>query len=645
MKKLKNLSIGTKLLIFVVISVTIAITIIVSTTLLQFNSFNHTINEEQAIKGMEGLNSLIEDYKEQSLRHAKMISLNPDIINAIENKEDSSIYSIVNSIANYAKIDFITVTDSNGIVLARTHDAISRGDNVSGQASIQMALKGNAFANVESDDIIKLSARASAPVKNESGAIIGTVSTGYMLDKVEIMDNLKQIYKTDLTIFLGDVRYNTTIIQNGNRLVGTKLNSEVADIVLNKKQRYIGNAEILGTPYVCAYMPLMDSNNQAIGVVFSGQPTSQVITAIYQIMAALSTVSIIVILALSALIFYYIKRSVTKPLFEVVSAAEKIADGNLDVSIEFNSNDEIGNLCRGFNKMTQNLNEVINNIDIAAKQVASGSSQLSASSIALSQAATEQSSSIQELTATLDEISVHTKQNAQNANNANELAEISKSNAIKGNEQMKEMLHSMDDINKSSNNISKIIKVIDEIAFQTNILALNAAVEAARAGQHGKGFAVVAGEVRDLAMRSAKAAKETTELIENSVKSVESGTVIATKTAEALESIVEDISKVAHLVNDIAIASNEQASKIIQVNQSINQVSLAIQTNSSTSEESASASQELSSQAELLKEQVSKFVLMKNKTYSKECLKTIDPEIIKTLEEISERDKTDSLSI
>lgn len=165
MKKLKNLSIGTKLLIFVVISVTIAITIIVSTTLLQFNSFNHTINEEQAIKGMEGLNSLIEDYKEQSLRHAKMISLNPDIINAIENKEDSSIYSIVNSIANYAKIDFITVTDSNGIVLARTHDAISRGDNVSGQASIQMALKGNAFANVESDDIIKLSARASAPVK------------------------------------------------------------------------------------------------------------------------------------------------------------------------------------------------------------------------------------------------------------------------------------------------------------------------------------------------------------------------------------------------------------------------------------------------------------------------------------------------
>lgn len=645
MKKLKNLSIGTKLLIFVVISVTIAITIIVSTTLLQFNSFNHTINEEQAIKGMEGLNSLIEDYKEQSLRHAKMISLNPDIINAIENKEDSSIYSIVNSIANYAKIDFITVTDSNGIVLARTHDAISRGDNVSGQASIQMALKGNAFANVESDDIIKLSARASAPVKNESGAIIGTVSTGYMLDKVEIMDNLKQIYKTDLTIFLGDVRYNTTIIQNGNRLVGTKLNSEVADIVLNKKQRYIGNAEILGTPYVCAYMPLMDSNNQAIGVVFSGQPTSQVITAIYQIMAALSTVSIIVILALSALIFYYIKRSVTKPLFEVVSAAEKIADGNLDVSIEFNSNDEIGNLCRGFNKMTQNLNEVINNIDIAAKQVASGSSQLSASSIALSQAATEQSSSIQELTATLDEISVHTKQNAQNANNANELAEISKSNAIKGNEQMKEMLHSMDDINKSSNNISKIIKVIDEIAFQTNILALNAAVEAARAGQHGKGFAVVAGEVRDLAMRSAKAAKETTELIENSVKSVESGTVIATKTAEALESIVEDISKVAHLVNDIAIASNEQASKIIQVNQSINQVSLAIQTNSSTSEESASASQELSSQAELLKEQVSKFVLMKNKTYSKECLKTIDPEIIKTLEEISERNKTDSLSI
>lgn len=308
----------------------------------------------------------------------------------------------------------------------------------------------------------------------------------------------------------------------------------------------------------------------------------------------------------------FISNSIKKPINKMVDASKRLADGDLDIYLEINTKDEIGVLAKSFSQMAANFNEVMTNINSASEQVASGSRQVSDSSMSLSQGATEQASSIEELTASIEEIASQTRLNAQNANQANELAESAKHNASQGNEQMKMMLKSMDEINDSSNSISKIIKVIDEIAFQTNILALNAAVEAARAGQHGKGFAVVAEEVRNLAARSANAAKETTAMIEGSIKKVEGGTKIANETAAALVQIVGSIEKVSNLVGDIAVASNEQAIGVDQVNQGISQIADVVQTTSATSEETAAASEELSSQAEMLKHQVARFKLKRS---------------------------------
>ena len=258
------------------------------------------------------------------------------------------------------------------------------------------------------------------------------------------------------------------------------------------------------------------------------------------------------------------------------------------------------------------MNSVFSEISSAADQVDSGTNEVSNGSQALSQGATEQASAIEQLTASVSEVAVQTRQNALNANQANEISASTRSSAITGNEQMQDMLHSMKEINQSSTDISKIIKVIDEIAFQTNLLALNAAVEAARAGQHGKGFAVVAEEVRNLSARSANAAKETTAMIEGSIKKVEEGTKIANNTAQALNMIVEGVEKSSQLVGDIATASNNQASAVAQINTGIEQVSQVVQTNSATAEQSAAASVELSEQTQLLKEMVGKFKLRNN---------------------------------
>lgn len=337
----------------------------------------------------------------------------------------------------------------------------------------------------------------------------------------------------------------------------------------------------------------------------------------------------------------HLANGVYEHIEETSRVLTEMANGNLNVEITGAYHGDFVELKESTNKIIESFNETLGEINTAAEQVSAGTRQVSDSSQSLSQGSTEQAASVEEITASVTEIAAQTKENAVNANKANEMAEFVKKNAADGNREMQNVLKAMEEINLSSNNISKIIKVIDDIAFQTNILALNAAVEAARAGQHGKGFAVVAEEVRNLAARSANAANETTGMIEESIKKAVDGKKITEFTADALNKVTENIVSVVDIINGIAVASNDQATAIGQINQAIEEVSKVTQTNTATAEETASASEELSSQAVLVKERVGRFILKKG-IASKSSFKNIDNNTLRIIQDmLSNRESKD----
>ncbi|QAT43987.1 methyl-accepting chemotaxis protein [Aminipila luticellarii] len=362
----------------------------------------------------------------------------------------------------------------------------------------------------------------------------------------------------------------------------------------------------------------------------------------------------LVALILLVLIIYNVTKQTLRPLHDIVSAAEKLSKGELSAELDTSSNDEIGQVSACFNKTAAtiktyitdinyllaemadynfnittkneeiyvgdfkntltllqsikgNMHDTILQIQKFGAQVTLGANQIASSSQTLSRGAVDQASSIEELSATISEISEQVKLNAKNAYEADLKSNEAGSVVAESNAQMKAMTSAMNDITDKSNEIGKIIKTIEDIAFQTNILALNAAVEAARAGTAGKGFAVVADEVRNLATKSAEAAKNTTALIEQTVAAVANGSKIANDTAASLVSVVEKSGIAVSLIAEIAKASEAQSTSIAQVSTGVDQISQVVQNNSATAEEGAAASEELNAQADLLNKLVDKF--------------------------------------
>ncbi len=306
---------------------------------------------------------------------------------------------------------------------------------------------------------------------------------------------------------------------------------------------------------------------------------------------------------------YFITRGILKGLNTLEARLKDISQGEGDLTkrVEIKTRDEIGQVAHWFNEFVDKIEQVVSEVKSGTAQIDSGGVQIASASQTLAQGASEQASSLQQISASIEELSGQTQQSAENARQANTLAEDSKSSADRGQQEMASMADAVNEIKQSSAEISNIIKVIDEIAFQTNLLALNAAVEAARAGEAGKGFAVVAEEVRNLAQRSAEAAKNTATMIEASVKRSENGVQIAGRVGQALQEITTSTNKVNTLLSEIASAASEQATGISQINQGVSQLDQVTQQNAGNSEEMASSAEELSSQVASLNTLVEQF--------------------------------------
>ncbi len=543
-----------------------------------FTRYADSVNREASVQGVAGLRLELDGYREQVAAVTAMVASRADVIQALAGRQSDASVRAISGLGEQGSISSIQLMDSQGRILA------GEGKRVNQQAVAKVIQQGKAAAYFEAIPGEAVMIVAVAPVKDAAGSTIGAVVTGASVSRDDFVDKIKAIHKVDATFFAGDVRVATTIMQDGKRVIGTKLDSKIADIVISSGQAFAGDARILGMPYVTYYEPLIGSDQKPVGVLFAGKSEAEALVARNKILITLGTAGLVVLL-IGVAFSVWAARKLTKPIQAVEGLMQRAGAGDLTVRAEVTSQDEIGRLTHAFNTMIANQGDLVGAVSRASQEIAAASEHLAASSQEMSSTVAEVANNMGRLAVNAEsgETAAHTaagvlsnlaelitlaKERAVSAQGASAVTSETASSGqstvagtvasiVEMQAKITETEGLISQLNEYSSQIGVITETITSIAAQTNLLALNAAIEAARAGEAGRGFAVVAEEVRKLAEQSSQGAQEVAALLSKVTASTASAVAAAQHSRAGMEQVVQSTGAASVALDSILSAAGE----------------------------------------------------------------------------------------
>lgn len=635
--------IGAKLTAVFLTIVIAAVVIVTFIALARSSSIISTLMSNQTTSGIR----TIEYELDSELEHLQsminmMNSFDLNLQQAIGSGSTDKAWEVL----RHSGDEFLAYTRSDGEVYWQ-----SEGFDL---ADFDVSRVGEGFSGIVMDSQANLTIQYSIPLKR-AGMVIGYAIAGRHLSDLDWIDKIGMQTNSEITIFGNDIRIGTTLTNSdGSRVIGTAMNADIAQKVLQNGEVYTGTTNLFGVNHYVCYSPISDYQGNIVGAIFSGV-SAEIAESEERSMIITVIITGVVIAAVAILlIMIIVNKLINAPVKEANELAADMSRGYLArpaSKFKF-SKDEIGEFVRrlestkndlnryigdinyvlsemstgdftvrprveyigdfveireSFIKIKGSIKEIVTSINTSADDVRDGSSQITDASQSLANGTTEQAAAIEELSASINEVADKVNDSANNANEASKVAMLSMQKISSQSEKVHKMMEAMTDIKERSDQIQNIIKAIDDIAFQTNLLSLNAAIEAAKAGSAGKGFAVVADEVRNLASKSAKSAAQTGDLITATIEAVNKGMSIAKSTAEIMDEVTELSSESNRYITQISKAADEQSDSISQIKSGIDQIASVVQQNSATAEQTASSCSHLSGQSEILEEQIAKF--------------------------------------